>query len=222
MDNIKFVIFDLDGTLLDTLGDLAASVNFALAKSGMPQRSTDEVKSFIGNGIKKLIERAVPTGCPKELEAEIFSDFKRHYTANCRSLTRPYDGVGETLSALKNRGLGLAVVSNKADALSKALIGHFYPGVFDTVWGEREGVAKKPSPDPLILCCRELGAAAENVLYVGDTEVDLATAKGAGCRCGIVTWGFRSAAEVAAMQPDLIITHPTDILKALEPKMNSL
>lgn len=216
MDNIKFVIFDLDGTLLDTLGDLAASVNFALKKSGMPQRGIDEVRTFVGHGIRNLIKRAVTEDCTEELYEETFRRFKEHYAANCRNATRPYEGVSKVLFALKSRGFGLAVVSNKADALSKTLIGYFYPNVFDTVWGERDGVAKKPSPEPLILCCRELGAAPENVLYVGDTEVDLKTAKAAGCQSCIVTWGFRSAEEVAAMRPELVADRPADILVALK------
>lgn len=216
MDNIKFAIFDLDGTLLNTLDDLAAAVNFALAQNGMPKRDTDEVRTFIGHGIRNLIKRAVTEDCPEALYERTFRCFKEYYAENSANATRPYAGVREALLELKKRGFGLAVVSNKADALSKTLIECFYPDVFDTVWGEREGVAKKPSPEPLLLCCRELGAAPENVLYIGDTEVDLETARAAGCRCGIVTWGFRSKDAVAAMQPELVVDRPADILAALK------
>ncbi len=209
---IKYMIFDLDGTLLDTLDDLAASVNYALAQNAMPTHTTDEVRRFIGKGIRNLIKRAVPQDCPESLYEQTFSCFKAHYAENCSNATRPYDGMPQLLCALKSKGIGLAVVSNKADALSRLLIDRFYPDTFDAVWGEREGVAKKPAPDPILLCCREMGAAIESVTYVGDTEVDLAAARAAGCRCALVTWGFRSAEEVAALSPDIIAHTPIDLL----------
>lgn len=208
---MKYMIFDLDGTLLDTLDDLAASVNFALAQNGMPTRTTEEVRRFIGNGIRKLIERAVLKDCPPDAYERTFACFKVHYAENCSNATKPYDGMPQLLGELRRSGIGLAVVSNKADALSKRLIDRFYPDTFEAVWGEREGVPKKPAPDPLLLCCREIGAATDCVTYVGDTEVDLATARAAGCRCALVTWGFRSAEEVAALSPDLIAHTPSDL-----------
>lgn len=212
---VTHVIFDLDGTLLNTLGDLAASVNFALSENGLPVRSIDEIRRFIGNGIRKLIARSVPECCPPELEGEVFSCFKAHYSENCLTATRPYEGIPELLQELSDSGISLAVVSNKADALSKKLMAHFYPDRFAEVWGEREGVAKKPSPEPLLSCCRSIGAAVENVLYVGDTEVDLETARAAGCRCALVTWGFRSHDEVCALAPDHVINTPDEIVRIL-------
>lgn len=142
----KLAIFDLDGTLLYTLEDLHASTNFALESEGLPKRSLDEVRRFVGNGIRKLIERAVPDGCAPDVTDRVFAAFKRHYAENCMVLTRPYPGIPEMLDALKARGWQLGVVSNKADEPVKALIAHYFPGVFDSVVGERENVRKKPAP----------------------------------------------------------------------------
>ena len=187
----KLVIFDLDGTLLYTLEDLHASTNFALESEGLPGRSLDEVHRFVGNGIRKLIERAVPQGTAPELTDRVFAAFVRHYEANCMVLTRPYPGIPELLARLRDRGVKLGVVSNKADEPVKALIAHYFPNTFDSVVGERENVRKKPAPDSVLETVRSLGCTVEDAVYVGDSDVDGRTAANAGCRCVLVSWGFR-------------------------------
>ena len=187
----KLVIFDLDGTLLYTLEDLHTSTNFALESEGLPGRSLDEVRRFVGNGIRKLIERAVPQGTAPELTDRVFAAFVRHYEANCMVLTRPYPGIPELLARLKDRGVKLGVVSNKADEPVKTLIAHYFPNTFDSVVGERENVRKKPAPDSVLETVRSLGCTVEDAVYVGDSDVDGRTAANAGCRCVLVSWGFR-------------------------------
>ncbi len=187
----KLVIFDLDGTLLYTLEDLHTSTNFALESEGLPGRSLDEVRRFVGNGIRKLIERAVPQGTAPELTDRVFAAFVRHYEANCMVLTRPYPGIPELLARLRDRGVKLGVVSNKADEPVKALIAHYFPNTFDSVVGERENVRKKPAPDSVLETVRSLGCTVEDAVYVGDSDVDGRTAANAGCRCVLVSWGFR-------------------------------
>lgn len=187
----KLVIFDLDGTLLYTLEDLHASTNFALESEGLPARSLDEVRRFVGNGIRKLIERAVPQGTAPELTDRVFAVFVRHYDANCMVLTRPYPGIPELLMRLKEQGAKLGLVSNKAEEPAKALIAHYFPGVFDSVVGERENVRKKPAPDSVLETVRSLGCTIEDAVYVGDSDVDGRTAVNAGCDCVLVSWGFR-------------------------------
>ena len=188
----KLAVFDLDGTLLYTLEDLHASTNFALSSEGLPERSLDEVRRFVGNGIRKLIERAVPPDTPSEQLERVFDTFKRHYSANCMVLTRPYPGIPEALAELRTRGFKLGVVSNKADAPAKALIAHYFPDTFDSVVGERESVRKKPAPDSVFETLRSLGCTAEDAVYIGDSDVDGQTAANSGCDCVLVSWGFRS------------------------------
>ena len=187
----KLIIFDLDGTLLYTLEDLCASTNFALKSAGLPERSLDEVRRFVGNGIRKLIERAVPEGTDAELTDSVFAAFKTHYTANCENKTAPYPGIPELLRSLKERGATLGVVSNKADKPAKKLIAHYFPGAFDSVVGEPEGVRKKPAPDSVFETARSLGCDMDDAVYVGDSDVDFRTAENAGCKCVLVSWGFR-------------------------------
>lgn len=186
------IIFDLDGTLLNTLSDLHASTNYALSTEALPTRSLDEVRTFVGNGIRKLIERAVPDNCPQDTLERVFAAFKAHYAENCMNTTVPYPGIPELLHALKARGYKLGVVSNKADAPVKALISHYFPDAFDSVVGEREGVRRKPAPDAVFETVRTLGSDISQTLYIGDSEVDSQTAKNAGCDCVLVSWGFKS------------------------------
>lgn len=187
----KLIIFDLDGTLLNTLEDLRDSTNFALKSAGLPERSLDEVRRFVGNGIRKLIERAVPEGTDAALTDSVFAAFKTHYTANCEVKTAPYSGIHELLRSLKDRGVKLGVVSNKADLPAKKLISHYFRDAFDSVVGEREGVRKKPAPDSVFETARSLGCEMADTVYIGDSDVDFRTAENAGCKCVLVSWGFR-------------------------------
>ena len=152
------IVFDLDGTLLDTLGDLRNSVNFALEKNGLPERSTEEIRSFVGNGIRLLIERSVPENTPVEIVDNCFIDFKEHYRENSAILTKPYDGILDLLNTLKAKNIKLSVVSNKADFAVKALVRKYFPGIFDFAYGEKEGIKRKPSPDSVFAVLSEMNS----------------------------------------------------------------
>lgn len=187
------VIFDLDGTLLNTLSDLHASTNHALAAHDLPPRSLDEVRSFVGNGIRNLIRLAVPTGSSDELIDTVHADFDAHYAVHNMDQTGPYPGVIELVKTLRDKGIRCCVVSNKGDYAVQPLVQHFFPNMFDVVCGEREkdGIRRKPWPDTVLECMRVVGATKGESVYVGDSEVDLLTAANAGIDCIAVTWGFR-------------------------------
>lgn len=208
----RLAIFDLDGTLLDTLQDLANSLNYALKNADFPQRSIDEVRRFVGNGIRKLIERGVPAGTSEKETERVLADFMEHYKAHCSDSTRPYDGIDELLAALKERGYLTAVVSNKADAAVKILCEKYFPKKFDSVVGERQSVRKKPAPDTVNSVLAQLGIDRADAVYIGDSEVDVETAKNAGMDCISADWGFRSRAELVQAGAAKIISRPSEIL----------
>lgn len=189
----QLAIFDLDGTLLDTLDDLADSVNFALESKGYPQRSREEVRRFVGNGIRKLVERAVPAQTDCSDVDEVFACFVSRYKEHCADKTKPYDGVLELLRQLKEYGVKTAVVSNKADDAVKALCNQYFPGLLCEAIGERAGIARKPAPDTVQEVLRLLGTDKAQAVYIGDSEVDVETAKNADMDCIAVDWGFRDA-----------------------------
>lgn len=187
----EVIIFDLDGTLLDTLDDLHTSVNTALATFSYPLRTREEVRSFVGNGIAKLIERALG-GKTQDFEA-VLAAFKAHYGAHCMDKTQAYAGIASLLQALKNKGIKAAVVSNKADFAVQKLAKEYFGDLLCMAVGEDEarGIRKKPAPDSLLSVLERLGVAKENAVYVGDSEVDIQTAQNAGVACISVTWGFK-------------------------------
>ncbi len=187
----RLVIFDLDGTILDTLDDLADSTNAALQMNGFPMRTREEVRSFVGNGIQKLIERAVPVGTDADVIQKVLDDFKVYYGEHCADKTKPYDGIVELIGKLRMDGLQTAVVSNKADFAVQELCEQYFPEMFDYVVGERVGVRKKPAPDAVNEVLRQLDMETTQAVYVGDSEVDVATAKNAQMNHIIVEWGFR-------------------------------
>lgn len=191
------ILWDLDGTLLNTLDDLAASVNAALAANSLPPRTVEEVRAFVGNGIRLLIQRAVPAGCAAAVEAAVFAHFCTHYEAHCRDNTRPYAGILPLLGRLRQAGVRLAVVSNKADFAVKQLAAEFFSGTVEVAIGATDDVPKKPAPDMVEAALRQLGISREQALYVGDSEVDIATAAAAGLDSAIVTWGFRTPEQLA-------------------------
>lgn len=190
----KAVIFDLDGTLLNTLEDLRRAVNLALAANGYPVRTLEEIRLAVGNGIRKLIARSVPEGTLPEAEEAVFARFREEYGIHCSDTTAPYAGVPELLWRLRKEGFLLAVVSNKADFAVQKLAEQYFPGCFDAVLGETEGLSRKPAPDMVEEVLRRLGVQREEAVYVGDSEVDVATARNAGLSCISVTWGFRERA----------------------------
>ena len=188
------VIFDLDGTLLDTLTDLADSLNAVLQKYDLPLHTKDEVRRFVGNGIRKLIERAIPGGAEHPQYEQIYQDFCAYYGDHCMDTTEPYPGVPSLLDWLKKSGYQTAIVSNKADFAVKKLNRIYFDGMIPVAIGEREGIRKKPAPDTVFQALRELGVEAERAVYVGDSDVDLETAANAGMDVIPVCWGFRSRA----------------------------
>ena len=188
----KMVIFDLDGTLLDTLDDLCNSVNYSLSTNNFPERSLEEVRTFVGNGIRLLIERSVPEGTSKELIDKTFECFKTYYAVHCNDKTKTYPGVMDMLKELKKNGYKIAVLSNKAQYAVTKLCDIYFNNLLDDAVGARENVAKKPSPDALYICAENNNINLNNVIYVGDSDVDVATANNAGVRGIAVTWGFRS------------------------------
>ena len=207
-------IFDLDGTLLDTLGDLAASVNYAMSTHHLPEHSVDEVRMMVGNGVRKLMERAIPDGAANPYFDETFATFRHHYMEHQLDTTRPYDGIIETLQELKRRGCRTAVVSNKFDAATKSLCNHFFSGLIDVAIGENEaaGIHKKPAPDTVFEAIRLLGVSREEAVYVGDSDVDIATAQASGIPCISVLWGFRNREFLIAHGATTLIGSPTEIL----------
>ena len=207
-------IFDLDGTLLNTLDDLAASVNYALRTHGMPERTLDEVRSFVGNGVRLLMERAIPEGSVNPRFEETFATFRAYYMEHSLDTTRPYDGIPEMIHALKQRGCRLAVVSNKFYAATQELIRHFFP-VITVAIGEHEaeGIRKKPAPDTVFEALRQLEVGKEKAVYVGDSDVDLQTAHNSGLPCISVLWGFRDHDFLLAHGATTFISHPEELLK---------
>lgn len=187
----KLAIFDLDGTLLDTLEDLMNSTNYALEKCGLPKRTYSEIRSIVGHGIRNLIDRAVPEGTGKDVADKVFELFKEHYVVHCADKTRPYPGVCELLSKLRKRGVRVAVISNKADKAVQELMPVYFEGLVDIARGELPGVPRKPAPDGVLGLMKEFGALPEESVYIGDSEVDVQTAVNSGIDHIIVTWGFR-------------------------------
>ena len=185
------VIFDLDGTLTDTLEDLKNSVNFALRHFGFPERSLEEVKSFVGNGVKRLIDLSVPENTSEEVSAECLSVFKAHYKENSLVKTKPYDGIIPMLERLKKEGIKTAVVTNKMQEAAVDIVNLFFSGLIDVTVGQVDGVAQKPQPDGIYYALEKLCVSKENAVYVGDSEVDCLTARNAGIPCIGVSWGFR-------------------------------
>lgn len=206
-------IFDLDGTLLDTLHDLAASVNYALRQFGMPEHSLDDIRRFVGNGVRRLMERAVPQGADHPQFEEVFAVFRRYYMEHSLDTTRPYDGITETLRELKRRGCRMAVVSNKMMAATQELVRHFFPEI-EVAIGEHEaeGIRKKPAPDTVCEALHQLGVGKEGTVYVGDSDVDLATARNSGLPCISVLWGFRDQQFLKESGATTFVATPRELL----------
>ncbi len=196
----RFAIFDLDGTLLDTLDDLAAAVNAALSAHGKPTRTRDEVRSFVGDGVALLVERALPDGRNYPAFDACLADFKRVYAENSRVYTRPYEGVPALLARLRERGIRVAVVSNKYAAAVRELCAYYFGDLVEVAVGERPEVKKKPAPDTVFEAMRTLGLNPDSpadraaCVYIGDSDVDILTARAAGLDCISVLWGFRDEA----------------------------
>lgn len=213
----KVAVFDLDGTLLDTTRDLALAVNHTLAVFGMPQLPQDQVIAYTGNGIARLMEQSVPAGTPRDVWERAFDEFKRYYGAHALDHTEPYPGIPECVAALRAEGLGVAVVSNKADFAVQEIIDARMPGCFDAALGECEarGIRRKPAPDMVLAVLDQLGAARDGLVYIGDSEVDVATAAACACPCVSVSWGFRSREELVVAGATRIVDTPDELRRVL-------
>lgn len=213
----KAVIFDLDGTLLNTLDDLADSTNYALSKFGYPTRTIEEVRQFVGNGVAKLIERAIPEGKNNPNFEKCLAIFKENYAQNMYNKTAPYNGIIEMLSNLKSKGIKIAVVSNKFDLAVKELCKKYFEGFIDFAAGENEaqGIRKKPAPDTVISVLNEFNFAPEDAVYVGDSDVDIMTAKNSKMSCISVTWGFRDEKFLLENGATILINAPSEIYNHL-------
>ncbi|MCR4938984.1 MAG: HAD family hydrolase [Treponemataceae bacterium] len=192
----KAAIFDMDGTILDTLDDLTSSVNHSLQTYGFPQRSREEVRSFVGNGMAQLIHLSVPAGTPQTEEKKVLEEHKSYYHLHSADKTKAFQGITELLRSLKAKGLKTAVVSNKGDSDVKALADKYFKSLFDSSIGSREGVPRKPAPDLLDIALKEMGVAKDDAVYIGDSEVDVATAVNSGLRMITVLWGYRTRKEL--------------------------
>ncbi|MFI3229445.1 MAG: HAD-IA family hydrolase [Bacillota bacterium] len=197
------ILFDLDGTLLDTLTDLHKSVNYVLSAHSMPERSVQEVRSFVGNGAKKLIERAVQDGTSEQKTANVLADFLDYYGEHNSDNTMPYEGIMHLVSALKNAGYKLGVVTNKPHKDAHPLVLKHFGASFDVIIGQRDGVPAKPACDMMYIAKKEL--QADNVIYVGDSEVDVKFASNAEVPCVLVSWGFRTKQELVQAGATTII-----------------
>ena len=210
------VIFDLDGTLLDTLQDLADATNYALRKQGMPERTIEEVRQFVGNGVRLLMIRAIPGGEENPLFEETFALFKSYYGEHCNDHTRPYEGIMELLATLREKGYAVAIVSNKIDFAVKELSKLYFQGIVPVAIGEKEGIRRKPAPDTVFEALKELDRTKEEAVYVGDSDVDIETAQNAGMPCISVLWGFRDKAFLETHGASHSAAKAEEILKYVE------
>lgn len=212
---IDTIIFDLDGTLLNTLDDLWASVNYSLAQHCLPPRSKSEIRSFLGNGVKVLIEKSVPTGTSPSQTIEVLTTFRTYYIAHSMDRTRPYDGIPGMLEILHSKGIKTAIVSNKPDAAVQELYEKLFKDKIDIAIGERPSLRRKPAPDMVFEALESLGSNVENSLYVGDSEVDMSTARNSNMRCISVSWGFRDRNFLVEAGAETIIDKPEALFLSL-------
>ncbi|MCF0196145.1 MAG: HAD family hydrolase [Bacteroidaceae bacterium] len=207
------LIFDLDGTLLNTLEDLYRAVNEALRMHGMPQHTLEEIRWMVGNGVKLLVERAVPKGTSAAEIEQVFSDFRTYYTAHSLDTTRPYEGITEMLAQLKGMGIPMAVVSNKMDAATRSLVQQFFGEWIDVAIGDREGLRRKPAPDMVFEAMQQLKANPAHCIFVGDSDVDFLTAVNANIPCLSVLWGFRDRKFLESHGATIFIEKPEEIVQ---------
>ncbi|WP_026662758.1 HAD family hydrolase [Butyrivibrio proteoclasticus] len=212
------IIFDLDGTLLNTLEDLMDSVNYALSQYGMPKRELEEIRHFVGNGVERLMELSVPDGKNNPVFQEAFACFKEHYLIHCNDKTGPYPHIMELLEAIHDKGYNMAIVSNKYMNAVKELNELYFSRFIKVAIGESAGIRKKPAPDTVEEAIRQLGVSKDSCVYVGDSEVDHMTAVNSGLRCISCLWGFRTKEELikAGAGNNIFVTDPMQILEVIQ------
>lgn len=216
MKKYDTVIFDMDGTLLNTLEDLTDSVNYSLTLHGFPCRCIDEVRSFVGNGVAKLIEQCIVDGLDNPKFERCLADFRSHYSGNMRNKTDAYEGILDLLEQLSEKGYKLAIVSNKFDKAVKGLNDIYFGKYIKVAIGESEGIARKPAPDTVFKALEELGSPADKAVYVGDSEVDVRTAKNSGITFVGVTWGFRDREVLEQEGAEYIIDKPFELMDIIK------
>ena len=192
------VLYDMDGTVLDTLEDLYRAANAAMREFGLPAVPRERVRSILGNGASYLIHACVPAGTEEELTRRVLNWYVPYYQAHCRITTQPYPGMLPLMERLKARGIRQALISNKGDGAVQELAREFFPGLLETAVGESAAVRRKPNPDAVLAALNEMGVEKKDAVYVGDTEVDIETARNAGLACAVVGWGFRTEEELHA------------------------
>lgn len=215
MKEYRLVIFDMDGTILYTLDDIADGVNASLRKHGLPEKEKDDIRRHIGNGIRHEIESSVPEGTSEEVIDAVYEDFHEWYEIHCNDRTRPYDGIVPLMEKLKEKGILCAVVSNKADYAVKKLDEIYFSGLISAGVGESEKIARKPAPDEVDEVLRLLDVKREDAVYVGDSEVDIETGKNAGMDCIAVTWGYRDEAWLKQCGGEVIVHSPDELCEQL-------
>ncbi|MCL1829797.1 MAG: HAD-IA family hydrolase [Oscillospiraceae bacterium] len=219
MKQYMYAIFDLDGTLLDTAEDLADSVNHALTLSNLNQRTLEEIKRFVGNGIANLISLSVGNDVSEDTYQKVLSDFKQHYASNIANKTKPFDGIIELLTALKEHSVSVAVSSNKYQAGVEELCELYFKDLYTAAFGERPNVPRKPDPSIVYTAIRQLGASSDLTLYIGDSEVDGQTAKNAGIDFVGVSWGLRPIELLIESGAMAIVDRPEHLLAFFEPSL---
>ena len=211
----KTAIFDMDGTILDTLEDLTDAVNAAMRFARAPERTPDEVRAFVGNGAKKLMERSLPAGTSRARVEEVLAFYRPYYESHAAEKTAPYAGIPALLAELRRQGMRLAVASNKPDGAVKRLAAQYFPGLFDAAVGERPGLRVKPAPDLLLVAMQLTGARPEETVYIGDSDVDIATAANTGTACVSVAWGFRDEAFLRKNGAKRVVCSAQELYAAL-------
>ena len=208
----KAAVFDLDGTLLNTIVDLAWATNYALEQFNMPTYTVDEVRQMVGNGVAKLIRDAVPEGTDDATYQRVLACFKEHYADHSLDNTAPYPGILDAVDTLRAAGVKCAVVSNKPDFAISDLMSNFFPGRFDFALGQRDDLKRKPDPEPVHYALAQIGVNPQDAVYIGDSEVDVATARNSGMPCISVTWGFRDKEFLIEHGATLFIEKPYQLL----------
>lgn len=209
------VVFDLDGTLLNTLEDLQDSVNYGLRKYGMEERTLEQIRNCVGNGVQRLLELSVPEGTSQEMFEKAFAAFKEHYAVHCNDKTDLYPGIRKLLAELKEKGFQMAIVSNKLQEGVDALYAQYFKDYITIAIGARDGIRKKPAPDTVLEALRVMDLSKEQAVYVGDSEVDIATAVNTGMDCITVAWGFRTRQEQLAAGATVFVDTPGEIIGML-------